>query len=313
VQQFILRRILLSIPTVIIVTFIVFAMVRIDPDALPTAILGESYTPDAAEIIKDRYGLNNPWHTEYFRWMGNIMQGDWGRSAYTSRPVLDEMAPKIAVTLELALLAVFFSVLIGIPIGVFSAMRQDAWPDYILRGLTVFGLAVPGFYIATLTLAFLANQLGWIPSIRYTSLREDPLTNLSQMWLPAFILAIATAATAMRYSRTMMLDVLRQDYIRTAWAKGLRERSVVVRHGLKNAMLPVITVVGLSMAFLVGGTVIFESLFSLPGLGTHLIRAAQQRDFAVIQGITLFLALATIAINLIVDLTYVVLDPRART
>ena len=310
--QFVLRRVLLSIPTLLIVSFLIFGMVRINPDSIVGARLGEGYSEEQARQIKHDYGLDRPVATEYVRWVGNILTGDWGKSAYTYRPVLAEMAPKIAVTLELALFAVILSVLIGLPVGVYSAMRQDKWPDYVLRSNAILGLSVPGFYIATIVLALLANQLQWIPDIRYHSLFDDPLANLKQMWLPALILSLGTAAAVMRYSRTMMLEVLRQDYIRTAWSKGLDERVVIFRHALKNAALPVVTILGLTMATLVGGTVIFEGLFGLPGLGRHLVGAVARKDFAVIQGVALFFALAVITINLVVDISYTVLDPRAR-
>ena len=310
--QFVLRRMLLSIPTLLIVSFLIFGMVRINPDSIVGARLGEGYSEEQAKQIKHEYGLDRPVATEYARWVGNIVTGDWGKSAYTYRPVLAEMAPKIAVTLELALFAVILSVLIGLPVGVFSAMRQDKWPDYVLRSNAILGLSVPGFYIATIVLALLANQLQWIPDIRYHSFLDDPLANLKQMWLPALILSLGTAASVMRYSRTMMLEVLRQDYIRTAWSKGLDERVVIARHALKNAMLPVVTILGLTMATLVGGTVIFEGLFGLPGLGRHLVGAVARKDFAVIQGVALFFAVAVVTINLVVDISYTVLDPRAR-
>jgi peptide/nickel transport system permease protein len=310
--RYIIRRLLLSVPTLLIVSFLVFMMVRIDPDSVVAARLGEGYTPEQADQIKDEYGLNNPVWSEYVKWIGDLVKGDWGRSAYTFKPVLEEMAPKFGVTLELAILAVIFSVLIGVPIGVYSAMRQDRWPDYTLRVFAIFGLSVPGFLIATITLTILARRFGWIPETNYVSFTDDPVRNLKNMWLPAFILSLASAAQVMRFSRTMMLDVLRQDYIRTAWAKGMRERVVISRHALRNALLPVITVVGLTMTFLVGGTVVFESLFTLPGLGTHLIRAVQQKDFAVVQGVTLVFAIAVITINLLVDVAYTVLDPRIR-
>lgn len=310
--QFILRRLLLSIPTLLIVSFLIFGMIRLNPDSVVAARLGEGYTPAQAEQIKDEYGLNNPMATEYVKWLGRVLRGDWGESAYTSKSVLSEMGPKIGVTFELAFMAVIIAVLIGVPIGVYSAMRQDRWPDYFLRTFAIFGLSVPGFLIATIVLAVLAKQFGWIPPIRYHSLADDPLKNLQQMWMPAFIVSLATAAQVMRFARTMMLDVLRQDYIRTAWSKGLRERAIITQHALKNAMLPVITVIGLTMATLIGGTVTFEQIFSIPGLGRHLILAVAQKDFAVVQGVALFFAIAVITVNLLVDVSYTVLDPRAK-
>ncbi len=311
--RFIIRRFLLSLPTLLIVSMFIFAMIRIDPDAIVAARLGEGYTPEQAAVIKHEYGLDNPIATEYVKWLGKVVRGDWGTSAYTYKPVLEEMGPRIAVTLELASFAVIFAIIIGVPIGVLSAMRQDQWPDYVLRSLAIFGLAVPGFYIATVLLALLAKNFGWAPDLRYKSFTEDPIANLQQIALPAFILSLGTAAALMRFSRTMMLDVLRQDYIRTAWAKGLRERVIIVRHALKNAMLPVVTVIGLTMAALVGGTVIFEQIFSIPGLGYHLIRSVFQKDFAVVQGVALFFSLAVVAVNLAVDVSYTILDPRERS
>jgi len=312
-SQFIIRRLLLSIPTLLIVSFLIFSMIRLNPESVVAARLGEGYTPEQEQQVMEEYGLNEPLVTEYIAWLGRVLRGDWGESAYTSEPVLEEMGPKILVTFELALIAVTVAVLIGVPIGVFSAMRQDRWPDYVLRSFAIFGLSVPGFLIATIVLAVLAKQFGWIPPIRYQTFRESPLENLAQMWMPALIVSLATAAQVMRFSRTMMLDVLRQDYIRTAWSKGLRERAIISQHALKNAMLPVITVLGLTMAALIGGTVAFESIFGLPGLGRHLILAANQKDFAVVQGVALFFAICVIVINLLVDVSYTVLDPRART
>jgi peptide/nickel transport system permease protein len=311
--QFILRRLLLSIPTLLIVSFLIFGMIRLNPDSVVAARLGEGYTPEQAEQIKDEYGLNNPLATEYVSWLGRVVRGDWGESAYTSKSVLSEMGPKIAVTFELAFLAVVIAVVIGVPIGVYSAMRQDRWPDYLLRSFAIFGLSVPGFLIATILLAVLAKQFQWIPPIRYHGLRDDPLANLQQMWMPALIVSLATSAQVMRFARTMMLDVLRQDYIRTAWSKGLRERAIITQHALKNAMLPVITVIGLTMATLIGGTVTFEQIFGIPGLGRHLILAVAQKDFAVVQGVALFFSFAVVTVNLVVDVSYTVLDPRART
>ncbi len=287
-------------------------MIRINPDSIVAARLGDGYTPDQAESIKKQYHLDQPVLIEYGRWIANVSRGDWGSSAYTYKPVLEEMGPKILVTLELAVLAILFAILMGMPIGVIAAIRQDRWVDYILRFISILGLSVPGFYIATVALAILANQFHWIPDIQYHRLFSDPLANIQQMWLPGFILSLSTAATIMRFTRTMMLEVIRQDYIRTAWAKGLTERTVILRHALKNAVLPVITVIGLTLASLVGGTVIFESLFGLPGLGRYLLGAVARNDFAVVQAMTLFFSLAVVVINMMVDVSYSVLDPRTR-
>ncbi|WP_322796572.1 ABC transporter permease [Tepidiforma sp.] len=311
-QRIIVRRLVLSIPTLLIVSFLIFGILRLDPDAAVAARLGEGYTPEAAEQLKEELGLNNPIATEYLKWLGNLLRGDWGTSMYSREPVLEEVLPKVGVTLELALVAVIFAVLIGIPIGVISAMRQDSWLDYLLRSFSVLGLSVPGFVVATFVLTFLALQFQWIPPRDYKAPWEDPLHNIQQFGLAGLILSLSTAAAVMRYSRTMMLDVLRQDYIRTAWAKGLRERVVITRHALKNVLLPVVTVIGLTMATLVGGTVIFESLFTLDGVGRLLIRGVYERDYPLVQGVTLLFAIAVVVINLVVDVSYSLLDPRAR-
>lgn len=296
----------------LIVSFLAFAMIRVNPDAVVTARLGEAYTPEAALEVRKEYGLDKPIYTEYFRWMGNVLTGDLGTSATSFKPVASEMGPKIIVTLELALFAIFFAVLMGVPFGLAAAMRQDRWPDMLFRSIAIFGLSVPSFYIATVVLALLAVNFEWIPSLQYTAFWDNPLENVQQFAFPAFILSLSTAASVMRFTRTMMLDVLRQDYIRTAWSKGLRERVVVSRHALKNAMLPVITILGLTMASLVGGTVIFETIFSLPGVGSYLQYSVFQKDFAPVQAVVLLFASSVILINLVVDISYTVLDPRAK-
>jgi peptide/nickel transport system permease protein len=311
-QRIVIRRLVLFVPTLLLVTFLVFAMVRLNPGSIVAGRLGEGFTPAQAQQVIHDYRLDKPLVPEYVRWLSAVLRGDWGTSGFTYKPVIEEMAPRATVTLELAVISVVFTVVIGIPLGVLAAMYQDRWPDYVVRVFAVGGLAVPGFYVATVLMVFLSSRFHWIPDIHYRTPTENLLTNLSEMWLPALILSLSASAYVMRYARAMMLDVLRQDYVRTARAKGLRERVVVARHAMRNAMLPVVTVVGLSLATLTGGTVVFEVLFSLPGLGKELVGAVQTRDFAVIQGITLFFAVAVMVINLVVDLSYTLIDPRAR-
>jgi peptide/nickel transport system permease protein len=306
------RRLILAIPTVLIVTFIVFGMVRFLPGDIAVAKLGEGYTEEAAQRIRQQYGLDRPWPEQYVRYLGNVLQGDLG-TAETGQPVLREIRQRFPVTLELALLAVLFSAVIGIPFGVLSAVRPDSPSDYLTRGVAILGLAVPGFVIATLLQSGFSIMWGInIASLTYTPLTTDPIANLGQLWLPAFILSLGTAAQVMRMTRAMMLEVQRQDYIRTATAKGLRERVVLTRHSLRNALMPVVTIFGLQMAFLMGGTVIFESIFSLPGMGRYLIEAVTRRDYAVVQGVTLIFAISVVLINLFVDISYTFLDPRTR-
>lgn len=311
-QALVVRRILLALPTLFVVSFLSFGMIRLNPESLVVARLGEGYTQDQAERLKADYGLDQPFYTEYFRWMGDVLRGDLGNSALSFKPVAEEMGPKIIVTFEFANLAVIFAVIIGVPIGVISAVQQDRWPDYVLRSVSLLGLSVPNYFVATVVLTLLAIHFQWIPALSYTPFWEHPLQNLLQFALPAFILSLSSAAQLMRFSRTMMLDVLRQDYIRTAWAKGLRGRVVVIRHALRNAMLPVITVLGLTMAALVGGTVIFESIFTLPGVGSYLTYSVTQKDFVPVQGVVLFFAFSVVLINLLVDISYTVIDPRTK-
>ncbi len=309
---YILRRLLLALPTVLLVSFLVFGMIRFLPGDIATAKLGEWYTEEAARRIRAQYGLDKPWPQQFLRYLAGITRGDLGR-AESGQTVTAEIRARYPVTLELALLAVAFAALIGIPIGVLSAVRQDSPADYLARGGAVLFLAVPGFYLATLLQSLFSIRWGInIASIHYTPLTQNPLANLQQMWLPALILSLGTAAQVMRMTRAMMLEVLRQDYIRTATAKGLHRGVVLTRHALRNALMPVVTIFGLTMAFLIGGTVIFESIFSLPGMGRYLIEAVTRRDYAAVQGITLLFAVSVVVINLIVDLSYTWLDPRHR-
>jgi peptide/nickel transport system permease protein len=306
------RRIILSIPTVLIVSFIVFSMIRFLPGDIAVAKLGEAYTEEAAQRIRVQYGLDKPWPQQYATYLGKVLRGDFGK-AETGQSVLAEIRSRFPVTLELALLAVIFSAVIGIPLGVLSALRQDTPLDYLARGTSIFGLAVPGFVLATLLQSLFSIRWGVnIASVRYLPFTSDPIGNLQQMWIPSLLLSLGTGAQVMRMTRAMMLEVQRQDYIRTARAKGLTGRVVLLRHALRNALMPVVTIFGLQMAFLIGGTVIFETIFSLPGMGRYLIEAVTRRDYAVVQGITLIFAISVVLINLIVDMSYAVLDPRIR-
>jgi peptide/nickel transport system permease protein len=227
-------------------------------------------------------------------------------------PVLDEILRRLPVSLELAVLAMFFGLLIAVPTGIFSAVRQDTWLDYLFRTGAVGGLSVPGFWMATIVIVSASIWWQWVPPMRYTPLARDPVKNLSQLLLPAIILGLALSASVMRMTRSMVLEVLREDYVRTAWAKGLPESRVIARHVLKNAMIPVVTVMGLQLSALLGGTVIMESIFVIPGMGKFLLDAITWRDYPVIQGINLFLATSVIVLNLVIDVVYGFLDPRIR-
>jgi len=264
------------------------------------------------EDLRAKLGLNRPIYIQYFQWVGRVLRGDLGESLWTKRPVIEELARRVPITLELGFLALFFALLIALPVGVLAAIRQDTVLDYILRSLAIVGLSVPGFWKATLVVLLPAIWWGWSPPIRFTEFGKDPWQHILQFIIPAFILGIAAAAAIMRLTRAQLLEVLRQDYVRTAWSKGLRERRVVLKHSLKNAVIPVVTVLGLQVSGILGGAVIFEQIFGLPGMGRFLFDAVNQRDYPVIQGVNLLIVAVVVVVNLIVDATYALLDPRIR-
>lgn len=311
-RRYILKRIVLLFPTLFLISFIVFSLIRLLPGDVVQLMLSEQgYASDVEEMYR-LLGLDKPIHLQYMEYMGGVLQGNLGKSLWSGRAVTQEILQKLPPTLELALFSMIFALVIAVPIGVISALRQDRWADYLSRSLAIGGLSIPGFWIATIVVVYASIWYRWVPNIRYVSLFKDPWANLSQFALPSLIMGIAMAAGIMRMTRSMMLEVLREDYIRTAWSKGLRESLVVWRHALKNAMIPVVTIMGLQISALIGGTVIMEAIFVLPGMGRYLLDAITWRDYPVIQGINLVLATGIIFINLIVDIVYALLDPRIR-
>jgi peptide/nickel transport system permease protein len=311
-RWYILRRVLLLIPTLLLVSFLVFSIVRFLPgDVVAIMIAEQGYADDEAELRKT-LGLDKPLVIQYAVYMKNVFKGDLGKSLWSGKPVTEELARRLPTTLRLGLMALFWTILMGVPIGVLSALYQDRWSDYLLRSAAIGGLSIPGFWIATLILVFGAIWFRWVPPMDYVPFSEDPIKSLSQLLVPSFILSISLSAGIMRMTRTMMLEVMKEDYIRTARAKGLAGWVVVVRHALKNALIPVLTIMGLQIAVLIGGTVIMESIFVLPGMGKYLLDAISWRDYPAIQGINLFICTWIICINLIVDLMYGLFDPRIR-
>ena len=262
--------------------------------------------------LRAKLGLDRPIYIQYFEWLGRVVRGQLGESLWTKRPVIEELARRLPVSLELGLMALGFSISLALPIGILAAIRQDSVADYIARSLAILGLSVPGFWIATLVVLLPAIWWGWSPPIQFTEWSVDRWAHVSQFILPAVILGIASAAAVMRLTRAMLLDVLRQDYVRTAWAKGVGERAVVLKHSLKNALIPVVTVLGIQVAQILGGTVIFETIFGLPGMGRFLFDAINQRDYPVIQGVNLLIVSVVVLMNLTVDAFYAYLDPRIR-
>jgi peptide/nickel transport system permease protein len=258
-------------------------------------------------------GLDKPIWTQYAHWMGNILlAGDFGRSLWQNIPVSELLMARLPVTFQLGAMALVVALVVAIPIGAYSAMRQDTAGDYLGRSFSILMLAVPGFWMGTMVMVFPSIWWGWSPDVKFVPFRQDPVHNLQQMIIPAIILGTSLSAVTMRLTRTMMLEVLRQDYIRTAWAKGLPEKLVVARHALKNALIPVVTLIGLQAPLLIGGAVIMEQIFVIPGMGLLLLDAVNQRDYPIITGVFLIVGVAVMLINLLVDLSYGFLDPKVR-
>lgn len=311
-RKYVLRRLLVAIPSLLIASLIVFSLPRLIPGDVVQLMLEEKAYGKDLDDLRAKLGLDRPMHVQYVEWLGNVARGNLGESLWTRRPVIEELMSRLPVSLELGLLALLFAVAMAVPVGIVAATRQDTLADYAARTMAILGLSVPGFWIATLVVLLPAIWWGWSPPIHFTEFSKDPWAHVSQFLLPALILGLASAAAIMRLTRAMLLEALRQDYVRTAWAKGLRERVVVLKHGLKNALIPVITVLGIQVAQILGGTVIFESIFGLPGMGRFLFDAINQRDYPVIQGVNLLIVSVVVVINLAVDAAYAWLDPRIR-
>jgi peptide/nickel transport system permease protein len=311
--QYVAKRLLAGIPVLVVISMLIFAGVRVIPGDVCRIVLQSPEVEQAqCDVLYARLGLDQPVIHQYLSWIGNVLQGDFGTSLISDRSVWSQIQGRLGVTIELSLLAVVFAVGVGIPVGVYSALEQDKVGDYVLRILTIGWLSMPSFWIATLLITFPAKWWGYAAPVAYRPFFDDPLSNLEKLALPALSLALTLAGGVARITRSTMLEVLRQDYIRTARAKGLKERVVISRHALKNAMLPVITVLGLQLGALLGGTVIIESIYALPGLGTLLLGSVTLKDFPQVQGIVLFFAVVVVLLNLIVDVSYGWFDPRVR-
>ena len=316
--RYLAQRTLLLLPTIIGVTMIVFLLVRIIPGGAESALLGQDATPEKAAEIRHALGLDKPLYEQYGRWMGNLLRGDLGKSIFNQTAVTHDIKTRALWTFELSF-ALTISLLIALPVGLLAALKQDTILDYIARGVAVFFLAVPTFWLATLLIVYGSIGIGFgglkfhfTPPLG-AEIDKSLGQNLRLVLPPAIILGIGLSGSVMRLTRTQMLEVMRQDYIRTARAKGLHGNAVLLRHALRNAFIPVVTIIGLQVPVLVGGSVILEQIFSLPGMGQYLIAAITQRDFTVIQGVVFISATVVIVANLLVDLTYSLLDPRIRS
>ena len=316
-RAYIIRRLLLMIPTLFILTVLVFLAVRFIPGDIIDLMLGQmQYQYDDTfdrEALERMLGLDLPVYVQYGRWLGDILlRGTLGSSMVGVIPIEERIMARLPVTIELGVLAIAIGLVIAIPVGIYSAIRQDTAADYTGRAAAIIGLATPNFWLALMVMIYPSIWWGWVPPMKWVPLAEDPLGNLRVFIIPSLILGTAGAAGTMRLMRTTMLEVLRQDYVRTAWAKGLKERAVIVRHALKNALIPVVTLIGLQLPLLVGGSVIIENIFNLPGLGRLFLNALNSRDYPVVSGLNLVFGVAVLGSNLIVDLIYPYLDPRVR-
>jgi len=312
VTAYVLRRFLVAIPTLIGVSIIIFLLVRLLPGDIIDVLLGadQGASEEQRQQAREQLGLTGSYFEQYWRWASSFVQGDFGFSYRNTQPVSEILTTALPITLELVILGLLIACVIGIPLGVLSAVKRDSKHDYAARVGGLIGVSIPSFWLATLLLLFTSRVFGWVPPLNYTPIYEDPIENLSQFILPAISISVFTLAVVMRMVRATMLEVLRQDYVRTARAKGVKRNVVVTRHALRNALIPVVTVVGFEIGILMGGSAIVEIIFGLPGMGNTLINAIFNRDYPVVQAATMLIAAVFIFANLAVDLLYGVLDPR---
>ena len=307
---FIARRILIAIPTVIVISVFVFLLQKLLPGDPVLAMAGEERDPEVLEFLREKYRLNDPLYIQYLTWAGNALRGDLGISLRTNMPVTELIAQKLPVTLQLAGMAMAIAIVIGIPAGVIAAVKKGTWVDYVTNVLALSGLSVPNFWLGIMLILLVSVKLGWLPASGYVSPAEDLGRSIQTMLMPAFVLGTALAATLTRHTRSAMLSVLSSDYIRTARAKGLREKAVILKHAFRNALTPIVTISALLFGELIGGAVLTEQIFTIPGFGKLVVDAVFTRDYAVVQGIVLCTAIGFILMNLLADVAYFLLNPR---
>jgi len=312
--RYIIRRLVIALPSLVLVTVLIAGLLRLQPGDVVMARLAESgyLTDEDIQAMREDLGLDKPFPQQYMEWVAGVLRGDLGTSLWTGRDVLETIVTRSRVSIQLALMAMGVAILTAIPLGVISAVRQDSWMDYFARLYAILGLSVPDFFQATMLLYVLSVWVGWLPDFGYVPPWEDPWGNLQAFIFPSLIVGYRFSAVSSRMTRSAMLEVLRQDYVRTARAKGLVERAIIFKHALRNALIPVVTIMGSQLSFLLGGLVIIEVVFSLPGVGTLGFEAIQVRDYPVVQGVVFFMAIIFVLSNLLVDLSYAVIDPRIR-
>ena len=314
-SQYAIKRIALFIPTVLLLTIIVFVLMSIIPGDTALAILSDgegAYTQKELDDLRHKLGTDRPMAVQYVDWIGSALKGDFGNSTWFNAPVMRELKTRLPRTVELAVLAIVLAVVLSVPLGILSAIHPDGWLDHVSRVFSLVGVSIPNFLFAVLIILFLVRMFGWLPPLGYVDLWDDPGTNLKQMAFPALALALYDTAFIARVTRSSMMEILREDYMRTARSKGLSEKTVVIRHGLKNASLPILTMTGWQFGRLFEGAVIIETIFLIPGMGKILILAVFQFDFPMIQAVIVIIGAGILTINLCVDLLYGWLDPRIR-
>jgi peptide/nickel transport system permease protein len=311
--MFILRRLLSSIPTLILVSLFVFTLQKLLPGDPVLAMAGEERDPAVMEYLRDKYRLDDPIPLQYLNWVGNVLTGDFGTSLRTEQPVTTLLASKLPVTIELAVLALLIALLIGIPTGIISAVRKGTAVDYGANVVALSGISIPHFWLGILLIMIFAVKLQWLPASGFVPMGEDFGQNLKTLILPAFVLGAGLSGVLMRHTRSAMLEVLRTDYVRTARAKGLFPRTVILKHALRNALMPIVTLTTLLFGELLGGAVLTEQVFSIPGFGKMIVDAVFNRDYAVVQGVVLCVAIGFLMLNLLADVLYRLINPRLRT
>ena len=311
---FLVRRLLLAIPTLLGVAVVVFALMRAVPGDVVTNLVGleGNVSAERMDEMRRMFGLDLPVHEQFGRWLAAVLQGDLGSSLRTGRSIAGDLALRFPVTLELTGLSLVVALAVALPLGVVAALHRGRWPDWLGSVFALLGLSVPGFFLGVLLILLFSLRLGWLPPAGYVPFAEDPLRNLQHMILPALSLGLILAAATTRIVRSTLLEVLERDYVRTGRAKGLAEGAVIVRHALRTALIPVVTVVGLQFGQLLGGAVIIEQVFSLPGVGRYALEGINLRDYPVVQGAVLLIAAAFVLVNLLVDVLYALIDPRVR-
>ena len=315
-RTYLAKRLLLIVPTLLGAAALVFLIMRVIPGDVTLLIFGgdqaSQVDPKQLAAMRHRLGLDQPLWVQFASWLWGVLRFDFGTSLWTGRPVIEELLVRLPLSLELAILATIVSVLLAIPFGMLAAVRQDSWVDYLIRVVSIGGLAIPSFWVGILIILLLVIFFGWGPPLEFTPPWINPWANFQQMIWPVLTVGYRYAAVTTRMTRSTVLEVMREDYIRTAWAKGLRERAIVVRHAMKNAMLPVITLIGTEFAFLIGGLVVTETVFTLNGVGRFVVDAVAHRDYPVVQALVFLIALSFVVVNLLIDLTYAWFDPRIR-